>query len=81
MKLLIKEHKNHIKGYGFTADLDNKTRFGIDIDIMNLLEKQGAIFSIEFIEDPSMYKYKFRHPDCPPCDIPYGTLNVYAEFH
>ncbi len=80
MKILIKEHKNHIKGYGFISDLDDKTRYGVDIDLISLLEKQGAIFSVRFVEDPSLPKYEFRHPDCPPCDIPYGTLTVYAEF-
>jgi hypothetical protein len=80
MKLLIKEHENHIKGYGFTSDLLGSTIYGIDKEIIYLLRDQGAIFTEEFEEDFNKPKYEFRSPDCPPCDIPVGRLKIYAEF-
>ena len=80
VKLLIKEHKAHIKGYGFISDQLGKTSMGVDNELISLLQRQGAKFSEEFIQDNSIPAHEVNLPKVPHSFIPRGQLNIYAYF-
>ena len=78
--VLIKEYKNHIKGYGFLSDLGGRTLYGIDREELDTYSKVWA----EFTEDKSAPKYcaDKKRPslyDIPYTGIPKGTLRVYGR--
>jgi len=79
-RVLLREFKEHIKGYGLTSDLKNGTYFGLT---------QGEVaqykrVTLEFVEDPSLEKYKVGEMvpnlhQIPYIEIPRGTLSIYGE--
>ena len=79
-KILIKEIKGHIKGYGMIEDLLNDTYFGISKEE---LSNYSDVFT-EFEEDPSLPKHEVGSADpdlynIPWQQIPRGTLRIYGH--
>jgi len=79
-KVLLREYKEHIEGYGLVSDLKNDTCFGMTKGEIG----QYARVWTEFEEDPSLPKYEVGSKVCGLYDIPYktiprGTLSVYGE--
>lgn len=71
---LIKTFTEHIKGYGFTQDLINDTRWGMS---KSELDQYIYVWE-EFEEDPYLPKHIVNIPTVPYKEIPCGTLRVYG---
>ncbi len=84
----LKRHKDHPFGYGFISDTHGSTIYGVSKEkLFEYISPYGRFSCADRVFTEWQIGthftlngeiYKFRSSECPPLDIPKGTLDIYV---